>query len=46
MQENLQQADNADILEADAGIADRAGGDGQGEPLEKREVHVHIQRLA
>ena len=45
VQENLQQADYTDILEADAGIADRADGDGQGEPLEKREVHMHIQRL-
>ena len=28
VQENLQQADYTDILEADAGIADRADGDG------------------
>jgi hypothetical protein len=44
VQENLQQADDTNIVEADAGIADRADGDGQGEPLEEREVHMHIQR--
>ena len=45
MQENLQQADDTDILDADAGIADRADGNGQGKPLEQREIDVHIQSL-
>src|SRR5215472_16001294 len=33
VQENLQQADDTNIVEANARIADRADGDGQGEPL-------------
>jgi hypothetical protein len=45
VQENLQQADDTDILDADAGVADCAPGDGEGESLQKWEVHVHIQRL-
>ena len=45
VQKNLQQADDTDIGNADTGIADGADGEGQGETLEKREVHMHIQSL-
>jgi len=45
VQKNLQQADDTDIVNADTGIADGADGEGQGETLEKREVHMHIQSL-
>jgi len=34
MEENLAQADDARIVDFDAGIADRADGDGQSNPLQ------------
>jgi hypothetical protein len=45
MQENLQQADDTYILNADPGMADCADDDGHGESLQKRKVHVHIESL-
>lgn len=32
-------------MNLDAGVVDRADGDGQGEALQKREVHVDVQPL-
>ncbi len=37
MQENLQQPDDPQVVDFDAGITDRADGDGQGDPLQQRE---------
>ena len=45
MQEDLEQADDARIMELDAGIADRADGDGEGEPLQQREVNMDVEPL-
>ena len=44
--ENLQQTDEAGILDADAGIADSADGDGQSEALQTGKVHMPIQTLS
>ena len=33
-------------MDFDARIADRADGDGQGDPLEERKVHVDVEGLA
>ena len=33
------------IVDLDSGIADRADGDRQGEPLEERKVHVDVEAL-
>jgi hypothetical protein len=45
MEENLAQADDASIVDFDAGIADRADGDGQSNPLQERKVDVDIEPL-
>src|SRR5690242_19701459 len=45
MQQNLEQSDEASLMELDTRIADRADGDGQGEALQQREVHVDVQPL-
>ena len=45
VQENFHQADDPRVMDLDAGIADCAYGNGQGETLQQREVDVHIQRL-
>jgi hypothetical protein len=44
--ENLQQTEEAGILDAEAGIADSADGDGQSEALQKGKVHLPIQTLS
>ena len=45
MQENLQQPDDPGVVDFDAGITDRADGDGQGDPLQQRKVHVNVEAL-
>src|SRR5437764_4892006 len=45
VQEDLEQADDARIVDFDPGIADRADGDRQGEALQQREVDVDIEPL-
>ena len=32
-------------MDFDAGIADRADGDGESDPLKQRKVHVHVEAL-
>ena len=43
--EDFKQADDAWIMELDAGIADRADGDGEGETLQQREVNMDVEPL-
>ena len=45
MEENLAQADDASIVDFDAGMANRADGDGQSNPLQERKVDVDIEPL-
>ena len=45
MQQNFQQPDDPGVVDFDAGIADRADGDGQGDPLQQRKVHVDVEAL-
>src|ERR1700746_1448558 len=45
MEENLAQANDASIVDFDAGIADRADGDGQSNPLQERKVDVDMEQL-
>ena len=45
VQEDFEQADDARIMKLDAGIADCADGDGEGEPLQQREVNMDIELL-
>src|SRR5579862_504270 len=45
MQEDFEQADDARIMELDAGIADRADCDGEGETLQQREVNMNVEPL-
>ena len=45
VQEHLQQADDPGVVDFDAGIADRTDGDGQGQSLQQRKIHVHVEAL-
>ena len=45
VQENLEQADDARVVDFDAGIADRSDGIGQGDTLQEREVDVDVEPL-
>src|SRR5215470_8839023 len=45
MQQDLEEADNARILDLDAGISDRADGDRQGNPLQERKVDMDVEPL-
>ena len=45
VQEDFEQADDARIMKLDAGIADCADGDGEGEPLQQREVNMNVEPL-
>ena len=45
MQENLQQPDNPGVVDFDAGIADRADGDREGDPLQQRKVDMDVEPL-
>jgi len=46
VQEHLQQADDAGVMDFDAGIADRTDGNRQGQALQQREVHMDIEALS
>ena len=45
VQEDFEQTDDARIMQLDAGIADRADGDGEGETLQQREVNMDVEPL-
>lgn len=45
MQEDFEQAEDAWIMELDAGIADCADGDGEGETLQQREIDMDVGPL-
>ena len=45
VQQHLQQADDTRVMDLDAGMADCTDGDGQGDPLEQREVDVNVEPL-
>ena len=45
MQQNLQEPDDASLVDLDTCIVDRACGDRQGDALEQREVDVDVQPL-
>jgi hypothetical protein len=45
VQEDLEEADDARVVDLDPGIADRADGDRQGEALEQREVDMNVEPL-
>ena len=45
VQEHLEEADDARVVDLDAGIANRADGDGQGEALQQREVDMDVEPL-
>ena len=45
VQEGLEEADDARIMQLDTGIADRADGDGEGETLRQLEVDMDIEPL-
>jgi hypothetical protein len=45
MSQYLHEADHPGVLDFNAGHTSVAGGDGQGELLEKRVIHVNIQSL-
>ena len=43
MQQDFEEADEAGVLDLDAGIANRADGDRKGEALEQREVDMDVE---
>ena len=43
VQEDLQQPDDARLVDLDAGVAHRADGDRQGDALQQRKVHVNVE---
>ena len=45
MEQHFEQADDAGLVDLDAGIADRANSDRQGEALQQREVDVDVEPL-
>src|SRR4249920_1461731 len=45
MQENLEESNDSRVVDFDAGIADRADGDRQRNPLQKREVDMNVEPL-
>jgi len=45
VQENLEEADDARVVDLDAGIANGADGDGEGKALQQREVDVDVEPL-
>ena len=46
VQENLEQADDPGVLDFDAGVADRADGNGQGDALQQGKVGVDVEPLS
>src|SRR5215831_3774428 len=45
MQKDLHEPDDPRVMESDAGIADRADGDGESDPLQQGKVDVHVEAL-
>ena len=45
VQENFQQPNNPGVVKFDAGITDRAHGDGQGDALQQGKVHMDVEAL-
>ena len=45
MQQDFEKADDARVLDLDAGISDRADGDRQGHPLQERKVDMDVEPL-
>jgi hypothetical protein len=45
VEEDFEQADDAGVVDLDAGMANRADGDRQGEALQQREVDVDVDPL-
>ena len=45
MEQHFEQADDAPVVDLDAGIADRANSDRQGEALKQREVDMDVEPL-
>src|SRR5580704_13807280 len=45
MQQNLEEPNDASVVDFDTGIADRTDGDRQRHPLQKREVDVNVEPL-
>jgi len=45
VQQDLQQADDASVMNLDSRISDGTGSEGQGQPLEQGKVHMDIQAL-
>jgi len=45
MQEDLEQADDARLVDLEAGITHRADGDRMGETLQQREIDMHVEPL-
>jgi hypothetical protein len=45
MQQDFEQADDAGVVDFDAGIAHGADSNRQGDPLQQREVSVHVEPL-
>jgi hypothetical protein len=45
VQENLEQADDPGVLDFNAGVADRADGNGQGDALQQGKVGVDVEPL-
>src|SRR3984893_7134995 len=45
VQEHLEEADDARVVDLDAGIANRADGDRQGEALQQRAVDMEVEPL-
>ena len=43
MQQHLQQANHAGVVDLDAGVLGGANYDGQRQPLQEREVHMRVQ---
>ena len=45
MQEDLEQTDDARLVDLEAGITHRADGDRMGEALQQREIDMHVEPL-
>ena len=45
VQKDLEEADDARVVDLDAGITNRADGDGKGKALQQREVDVDVEPL-
>ena len=45
MQQDFQQANGPRVMDFDSWNADQADGNGQGQPLEQRKIHMDVERL-